>query len=33
VLAARADCTTKVSHITRETELLSVFATRLFQPT
>ena len=33
VLAARADCTTKVSHITRETELLSVFAVRLFQPT
>ena len=32
-LAARADCTTNVSHITRETELLSVFATRLFQPT
>jgi hypothetical protein len=33
VLAARADCTTNVSHITRETELLSVFAVRLFQPT
>jgi hypothetical protein len=33
VLAARADCTTSVSHITRETELLSVFAVRLFQPT
>ena len=31
-VVALADCTTKVSHITRETLLLSVFAMRRFHP-